>query len=239
LIDDRIYSHPSHSELSKAVMLLHEYIYLSVRLLFDDQDSREVRKLIAYVTRKAPAYTDIELGDFVMRTWGKKLLGTIPGAVAEDALRTGSEVQLYLFLADLESKFSGYAASEERWKRAEIKAALEKSVSTMSSFGDERIDSLTGVWHTLYPDDRRNLKLNWASQAEQERWKKIILSEAIPSLVDFYMDGAQLSGNARSETDKFLSCYSRTDERREGACVRWRSSWIRKIAPATLIPSLD
>lgn len=44
-LDDRLYSHPKHSTSSKAILLLHEYIY-SVLRKSGATDSREVRSII-------------------------------------------------------------------------------------------------------------------------------------------------------------------------------------------------
>lgn len=45
-IDERLYSHPKHSVSSKAILLLHEYIYSALRKN-GVSDSREVRDIIS------------------------------------------------------------------------------------------------------------------------------------------------------------------------------------------------
>lgn len=51
-IDDRLFEHATHSELSKHVLFLHEYIYRFLRRRFDDKDSQRTRAIVQIVLEK-------------------------------------------------------------------------------------------------------------------------------------------------------------------------------------------
>jgi len=59
-IDDRLFNHPAHSNLSKAVLLLHEYVYRYARSL-GQFDSRNTRLLVSYLITQNNGLTSLKL----------------------------------------------------------------------------------------------------------------------------------------------------------------------------------
>lgn len=59
-LDHRLYSHPTHSKQSQAVLLLHEYLYAFARSN-GASDSRAVRKLLGQLLLKTPEVTVSQL----------------------------------------------------------------------------------------------------------------------------------------------------------------------------------
>ena len=55
-IDARAFNHPAHSKLSKAALILHEYVYAIARSL-GQEDSHSTRKVIEILITKNPDYT--------------------------------------------------------------------------------------------------------------------------------------------------------------------------------------
>jgi len=72
-IDNRLFNHPKHTDISKAILLLHEYIYFQARLK-GARDSQKTRELIRIILN-GPSYT---LDEFTKKVYSLGFIGKAP-----------------------------------------------------------------------------------------------------------------------------------------------------------------